>query len=118
MNWQVAVPAYGRDYKSAKDVRDAWNRGLDFLAMPTEQYVNREDAAGTPNSASSSSSTPRAIGARPNEHHNLHPYFRGDDYKKSHRPVPEDRYQGKHSLHPHRYGSSGRRVHRQGVRAR
>lgn len=44
MNWQVAVPAYSRDYKSAKDVMADWMRGLDFLAMPSEQYINKEDA--------------------------------------------------------------------------
>lgn len=44
MRWQVAVPAYGRDYKRQADVLADWNKGRDFLAMPTEQYINREDA--------------------------------------------------------------------------
>ena len=25
------TPAYGKDYKSAKEVKEAWNRGSDFI---------------------------------------------------------------------------------------
>lgn len=37
------TPAYGRDYRSAKAVRDAFEGGEDFRAS-TGGYVNREDA--------------------------------------------------------------------------
>lgn len=44
------IPAYGRDYKSAKAVRDAWNEGKDFqisnaFSPDDGRYVNKSDAA-------------------------------------------------------------------------
>jgi hypothetical protein len=44
MDWVVAVPAYGRDYKTAKEVREAWANGRDFRIMPSGQYINKSDA--------------------------------------------------------------------------
>jgi hypothetical protein len=44
MVWVVAVPAYGRDYRSAAQVREAWAAGKDFLIQPSGQYINKEDA--------------------------------------------------------------------------
>lgn len=41
-----AVPAYGRDYKSKKEVLADWNAGKDFLIqdMFKSGYVNKNDA--------------------------------------------------------------------------
>jgi hypothetical protein len=41
-----AVPAYGRDYKSKKEVLADWNAGKDFLIqdMRHSGYVNKNDA--------------------------------------------------------------------------
>lgn len=39
-----AIPAYGRDYKSQKAVKDDWNAGLDFQDAFTRQYLNKQDA--------------------------------------------------------------------------
>ncbi len=43
----TAVPAYGRDYKSAKAVKEAWNAGRDFRIQSYNEsgYVNKEDWA-------------------------------------------------------------------------
>ena len=40
-----AVPAYGRDYKSTKAVREDWAAGKDFLIqdMQLSGYVNKND---------------------------------------------------------------------------
>lgn len=40
-----AVPAYGRDYKSKKEVQEAWDAGQDFLIqdMMSSGYVNKDD---------------------------------------------------------------------------
>lgn len=45
----TVVPAYGRDYKSAKEVKTAWAEGKDFLICdffsPFDgKYVNKDDA--------------------------------------------------------------------------
>ena len=45
----IVVPAYGRDYKSQKEVKEAWAQGKDFIiASPFAEdygrYVNKEDA--------------------------------------------------------------------------
>ena len=42
------VPAYGRDYKSAKEVKEAWAGGKDFLIMDYSsphdgRYVNQDN---------------------------------------------------------------------------
>lgn len=41
----TAVPAYGRDYKSAKAVKEAWNAGQDFRIASFHEsgYINKED---------------------------------------------------------------------------
>ena len=40
-----AVPAYGRDYKTKKEVLKAWNEGQDFLILDMflSGYVNKDD---------------------------------------------------------------------------
>jgi hypothetical protein len=45
----TVVPAYGRDYKSGKDVMEAWNQGKDFqvadMFHPKDgSYINVHDA--------------------------------------------------------------------------
>lgn len=40
------APAYGRDYKSAKAVREDWEAGKDFIITDIQyasQYINKED---------------------------------------------------------------------------
>jgi hypothetical protein len=39
----TAVPAYGRDYKSAAAVKADWIAGKDFQLMPSGAYVNIGD---------------------------------------------------------------------------
>lgn len=48
MNYLTVVPAYGRDYKSQKAVKEAWNRGDDFIINSfmhpdNGRYMNRND---------------------------------------------------------------------------
>lgn len=48
------TPAYGRDYKSAREVREAWNAGKDFLVAdfghPYEgKPINKAQARETVN---------------------------------------------------------------------
>lgn len=45
MTYASAVPAYGRDYKSAKAVREDWDAGKDFLLadMVLSGYINKDD---------------------------------------------------------------------------
>jgi hypothetical protein len=49
MSYVSAVPAYGRDYKSQKEVKAAWEEGKDFriqaMMMPEYdgQYVNKDN---------------------------------------------------------------------------
>jgi hypothetical protein len=45
MRYVSAVPAYGRDYKSGKEVQAAWDAGQDFLIqdMQYSGYVNKDD---------------------------------------------------------------------------
>lgn len=45
----TVVPAYGRDYKSAKDVKKAWDENKDFkinqFMHPYDgSYINKQDA--------------------------------------------------------------------------
>jgi hypothetical protein len=45
----TVVPAYGRDYRSKKEVEEAWNAGKDFLIQDMSSpwdgsYINKEDA--------------------------------------------------------------------------
>ena len=37
------TPAYGRDYKSAREVREALNAGKDFQLQPSGQYCSLRD---------------------------------------------------------------------------
>lgn len=41
-----AIPAYGRDYKSQKEVKSAWESGSDFMIQDRGRstYVNKDDA--------------------------------------------------------------------------
>jgi hypothetical protein len=45
MRYVSAVPAYGRDYKSQKAVREDWAAGKDFMIadMVLSGYVNKDD---------------------------------------------------------------------------
>ena len=45
------VPSYGRDYKSAKEVQEAWDAGKDFtinsIGHPYDgRQINKQDAEG------------------------------------------------------------------------
>lgn len=49
--WLTVVPAYGRDYKTAVEVKRDWDKNLDFLIRDIScrydgKYVNKEDATG------------------------------------------------------------------------
>lgn len=51
MRHLTVVPAYGRDYKSARAVREDWAAGKDFriadLSSPDDgRYINNRDACG------------------------------------------------------------------------
>ena len=40
-----AIPAYGRDYRTADEVQAAWDAGKDFRDLATGRYLNNADAA-------------------------------------------------------------------------
>ena len=45
------VPAYGRDYKSQKEVLADWENNLDFQIVSVQEYgryINKQDADRTP----------------------------------------------------------------------
>lgn len=42
MDFHLA-PAYGRDYKNAKEVHSDWNAGKDFILAVTGQYCSKRD---------------------------------------------------------------------------
>ena len=47
MTYLTLVPAYGRDYKSSKEVKQAWAEGKDFAIASIGSgsgYVNKDDA--------------------------------------------------------------------------
>lgn len=49
MQYIECTPAYGRDYKSAKEVKAAWVEGKDFLIASVDhpdcgRYLNKDDA--------------------------------------------------------------------------
>ena len=48
MNYLTLIPAYGRDYKSQKEVQDGWQAGHDFQIMSLTRaegsYINKNDA--------------------------------------------------------------------------
>jgi len=39
----VVVPAYGRDYRSKREVLAAWDDGHDFQCQPSGRYVSKRD---------------------------------------------------------------------------
>lgn len=42
--WDIrAVPAYGRDYKSAAEVKSDWEAGKDFRCATTGRYFSVRD---------------------------------------------------------------------------
>jgi hypothetical protein len=46
------IPAYGRDYKSKKEVQTAWDNNHDFMIVSMDhphrgRYVNKQDVAGS-----------------------------------------------------------------------
>lgn len=46
MTYKTLVPAYGRDYKTGKAVKEAFEAGKDFLTTAItdgDQLINRED---------------------------------------------------------------------------
>lgn len=45
MKYISAIPAYGRDYKSKKEVIADWNNNKDFLVQDMFQsgYINKQD---------------------------------------------------------------------------
>lgn len=48
MKFLTVSPAYGRDYKSARAAKEAWDAGKDFriesLGRDMGRYVNKDDA--------------------------------------------------------------------------
>lgn len=42
MNWVTLIPAYGRDYKSKKEIMLDWMSNKDFQLGTTRQYCNRQ----------------------------------------------------------------------------
>lgn len=53
MNYVTITPAYGRDYKSQKEVLAAWNENRDFIIEDfmhpdCGRYVNKEEAKSSP----------------------------------------------------------------------
>lgn len=41
-DYRTLTPAYGRDYKSKKEVEADWNAEKDFLLQPENAYVNKQ----------------------------------------------------------------------------
>lgn len=41
-NYIECVPAYGRDYESAKSVKEAYEQGKDFQDATSGQYLNKD----------------------------------------------------------------------------
>jgi hypothetical protein len=44
MNWIEVAPAYGRDYKSQKAVKEDWAADKDFRDTASGSYINRTGA--------------------------------------------------------------------------
>jgi hypothetical protein len=42
--WIEVIPAYGRDYTTAKAAKADWNADLDFKETFTETYINKSQA--------------------------------------------------------------------------
>lgn len=48
MSYNTVTPAYGKDYKSQKEVKEAWARGDDFKDARTGLYMSIRDVANEP----------------------------------------------------------------------
>lgn len=48
MSYHTVLPAYGKDYTSAKAVKEAWELGHDFQDARTGQYLSKRDVANEP----------------------------------------------------------------------
>jgi hypothetical protein len=44
-NYATLTPAYGRDYKSAKELKEDFEANKDFILQPSGQYINKEQIA-------------------------------------------------------------------------
>jgi hypothetical protein len=44
-DYRVVTPAYGRDYRSAKEAKADFLAGRDFVLQPEETFVSRADFA-------------------------------------------------------------------------
>ena len=44
MDWIEVVPAYNRDYKNQKQVKEDWNADLDFKDTVSGSYINKSGA--------------------------------------------------------------------------
>lgn len=44
MSWIEVSPAYGRDYKSQKAVKEDWAAGKDFRDTASGSYINKDGA--------------------------------------------------------------------------
>lgn len=44
MAWIEVEPAFGRDYKNQKAMREDWNADLDFRETATGSYINKTGA--------------------------------------------------------------------------
>ncbi len=43
MSQYILTPAYGRDYKTSKEVKEAFQNGKDFVYQPSGQYCSIRD---------------------------------------------------------------------------
>jgi deoxyxylulose-5-phosphate synthase len=39
----TVIPAYGRDYKSAKAAKEDWHSGKDFIESTSNRYISRAE---------------------------------------------------------------------------
>jgi hypothetical protein len=44
MTWIEVTPAYGRDYKNQKAVKEDWDKNLDFRDTRTGSYITKNEA--------------------------------------------------------------------------
>jgi hypothetical protein len=42
----TVTPAYGRDYKSQREIKKDWNDGKDFILQPDGCYISKKEADG------------------------------------------------------------------------
>ena len=42
MHYVTVTPAYGRDYKSKREAKEAWLEGKDFQVQPSGQYCSKD----------------------------------------------------------------------------